>query len=328
MEPLDYIKDLISKASQAFIASSRAVKRKIGLEPIPATKIIDLKDKRMARFSGNTDPDSIDGILVSDFVEWNNPNNIRKVKDFRNTRDSLIGDQNIPLKEISQYWGVEDGKLKVGDLNTFRDNTTVVPKRNKNIGLVNKVRLYTPNRDSIKIYNRMYKDAFKRDLKRQEDYYTQYFDSLGIEYPSKYNPFRIWIEGLDELDSIQIKEFWRGFPSLEESSKIDKLRNPRIQFVTDNGPVEATNNIGKNKMFFSNENGDAIFVNNLQDINQEQLDSLNKRLRANPAYPVLVDNGRYSHYYEKNGDYKKYISGDFHRPDETLFVIGTKKHAD
>lgn len=69
MEPLDYIKDLISKAAQAFNAGSRAIKRKIGLEPIPATKIIDLKDKEMARFSGNTDPDSIDGILVSDFVE-------------------------------------------------------------------------------------------------------------------------------------------------------------------------------------------------------------------------------------------------------------------
>ena len=85
---------------------------------------------------------------------------------------------------------MEDGKLKVGDLNIFRDNTTVVPKRNKNIGLVNKVMLYAPNRDSIKIYNKMYKDALKRDLKRQDDYYIQYYDSLGIEDPSKYNPFR------------------------------------------------------------------------------------------------------------------------------------------
>ena len=42
-------------------------------------------------------------------------------------------------------------------------------------------------------------------------------------------------------------------------------------------------------------------------------------------YPVLVDNGRYSHYQLEAGSYREYIRQDFCRPDEVLYVVGSRE---
>lgn len=83
------------------------------------------------------------GILTNDFVEENDNNEQRLAIDFKNTTDTKLGDKEIPLENISTYYGIEDGQLKIGPLEIFNDSTMVVPNRAKNVGKVKKV-LYKP----------------------------------------------------------------------------------------------------------------------------------------------------------------------------------------
>lgn len=80
----------------------------------------------------------LNSILFNDFVE-SSGNNIRKAKEFKNTTDTLIGDRNIPLSRISQFYGVEDGKVRTGSLDIFDPETVVVPRRNPGKDKVKKV---------------------------------------------------------------------------------------------------------------------------------------------------------------------------------------------
>lgn len=104
---------------------------------------INLNDYNVQQVTKDNVSDNTLGILTNDFVEKNDNNEQRLAIDFKNTTDTKLGDHEIPLENISTYYGIEDGKLKVGPLEIFNDSTMVVPNRAKNVGKVKKV-LYKP----------------------------------------------------------------------------------------------------------------------------------------------------------------------------------------
>lgn len=99
--------------------------------------IIDLSKENVSRITEDNQNES-KSLLWNDFIE-NDSNSIRPAKDFINTDDNYIGDNNIPLSNISTYYGIENGKLKAGDLSTFNPDTEVIPNRAKNIGKIQKI---------------------------------------------------------------------------------------------------------------------------------------------------------------------------------------------
>lgn len=305
-------------------------------------QIINLSNENVSRINPN---DKSNMILFNDFVEWDNPNNIRKAKDFKVTNDTLIGDNNIPLSKISQYYGIENGKLKVGNINIFDDNTTVVPKRNKRTdrikSIINNVltneqienyeNIIDNERDNIKnqkidLANRLMKeydidptfiDKITNYFKNKKDYRNSI---LTYGRRNRRNPTK---------EQKEVTKKYHSFtPKLSDEyiNAVNALKN-KSRFVTEKGDT-IQNDISRhgNKMFFADENGNSIFVNKLNELDKNQINELNSILNKTPLYPVLVDNGRYSMYYTspEQGDYEKYTSFDLQRGHNNIFVVGTK----
>lgn len=67
-------------------------------------------------------------ILGGDFVETKNSNAIRKAKDWINVKGSF-GDKNLPSEKVTSFYGVENGKFKVGKASDFNSETEIVPRR-------------------------------------------------------------------------------------------------------------------------------------------------------------------------------------------------------
>lgn len=96
--------------------------------PFSGSAVIDLNNKNVARIQ--QDDQNIESILANEFVE-SNKNTYRRKKDFINTTDTLLGDKRIPLSKIRTFYGIENGKLKAGPIDSFNDTTTIVPNRAK-----------------------------------------------------------------------------------------------------------------------------------------------------------------------------------------------------
>lgn len=207
--------------------------------------IIDLSKENVSRITEDNHKES-KSLLWNDFVE-NDQNSIRPAKDFINTDDNYIGDNNIPLSNISTYYGIEDGSLKAGDLSIFNPNTLVIPNRAKNIGKVQKI------------------------INNSNEKTSSDSPYLAITQSNDTVPFPI---------------------------------NPSVS----------------PKMVFADENGNAVFINNLRDDNIR--DSLNTHLNNTPMYPILVDNGRYSSYYPE-GEALDVYAGIIRNPNN-MHIIGLK----
>lgn len=80
------------------------------------------------------------------------------------------------------------------------------------------------------------------------------------------------------------------------------------------------------KQYLISPDGAALFLHGYNNA-PEDVEAINSFLSKHPAYPVLVDNGRYSHYQIGNGNVEKYISegrvGGF--PDEKMYIQGVVK---
>jgi hypothetical protein len=68
-------------------------------------------------------------ILGGEFLESKNKNTVRTSKQWQKTKDKFYSDQNLPVKNIKSFYGVENGKLKLGAAKDFNDNTVIVPNR-------------------------------------------------------------------------------------------------------------------------------------------------------------------------------------------------------
>ena len=66
-------------------------------------------------------------IIGGEFIE-NNPNTVRKAKDWLNAND-FYSDKNYPSKSVESFYGVENGIFKVGSASDFKPETEIVPRR-------------------------------------------------------------------------------------------------------------------------------------------------------------------------------------------------------
>lgn len=236
------------------------------------------------------------GVLWNDFVEKND-NAIREARDWRNTTDTLIGDKRIPLSNISQYYGIEDGHLKAGDLSLFGDDTRIIPIRNRNIGKVNYVGIDTVTTPD---YSEIIHEKYPAP-----NFFERLF-GIGERVTPEY------IKARNEYAQSLYK-------TNTPATKYKTLYKP--YFLTQQGDTVYMENAGfknhKNKVVLSDENGNAVFVKNLLDDNVRN--SLNSKLGETPLYPILIDNGRYSHY-----DLSGNVAG-YRNPldsDRSMYIVG------
>ena len=268
----------------------------------------------------SSNDESNDYVFSNEFIEKNN-NTVRKAKDFKNTQDTLLGDKKINLDNISNFYGVENGKLKSGDINSFDDDTYVVPNRHKKTGKVKEILEFDekvpPREEYKKELNKIHKTIADSHKDEYNDYVNTIRNSNGGRKPSDERLMRDFAKRYPE----QEKELSKG-NKIIESTLADAKNHPiRKGFfgVTENNDTVPIQNTGL-KMMFSNEKGNTAFVSGMKQ-NREKL---NEFLKENPSYPVMLDNGRYSHY-RKDGDVNAYMAiGE--KPENT-YVIGAKKKA-
>lgn len=323
----------LDRAVQAVKAGYNKIKKYF--EEPSGFDYIDLSNQNVARIRSNTQ--NVNSILANEFVEGDNPNTIRKAKDFIATRDTLLGDRNIPLSKISQYYGIEDNKLKVGDLNIFNPETTVIPNRAKNIGKVKKVlpAKKLPNDQKETLQNKLDSLTNKRINDRTQQL-ESLADSLNLE-PTFFNYFNgiltnkspKELAGLDYTSKNKI-------PLLTSKDLIEQIKltkdklYPKSRLITEqNDTIQMPYYFLKDKMMFADEVGNSIFINNLNSAKQEELDIINQKLDSIPMYPILIDNGRYSDYYKSTSptqNYTTYTWQDLYRDPQSLFIIGTTKN--
>lgn len=91
--------------------------------------IKDLSNDNICRITCDTNDNDIESILFCDFHEKNNIA-YNTVKFFKENKDTLITDKNIPVKNFKWWYGLYNGKLIVNTLNNLPDDMTVIPVRN------------------------------------------------------------------------------------------------------------------------------------------------------------------------------------------------------
>lgn len=251
----------------------------------------DLKGKEMKDVSKTNKANFVIG---NEFSEKNR-NTVRKAKNFKHTTDTLLGDRKIPLSKISQFYGMENGKLKVGDLDTFDDNTEVVPVRNKNVGKIKEV-------------------GIKKTM------IPDYSDLVNKKYPVP--SFWRSLTHPDEAHQNRINRINYSNELARKKAKTNKYIKvpPRTYFINENNDtIYPSGQFGiHDKMLFSDEEGNAIFLKDIED--EKVFNQLNKALKEKSRYPILIDNGRYSHY-EPTGDVNSYPIQGFDTKKD-MYLIG------
>lgn len=454
--------------------------------------LLDLSGETLTRVGPDTE--GVKGIYFSEFVEERNPNQIRPAAGFRNTADSLITDKEIPLSKISRFYGIEDGKLKIGGLDNFRDSTVVIPVRNRNYGAVadidiehssfwQRLRISTPGRvrelrnkfdtdkaaalrrrdealvkgrrleggvslDMVgpfsRAYGIRYADRFRQGMfpaaQRAIEAYAlarfeghmdtllhgsvdgrrELFRMLADEarkegkgererlfrdaerFVSTATPneglavgmifklvgktvdARTGISADDEdghlwallnkaerqnlLEAVKVAELVVDCEGKMPEEELDRLREmidrrmavseearklgsdisegdmwerrtfrrpslvglepdkSRLVMRGVDGSVLHDETVVKNagsKLVLGDSLGHAFFINNLNGVGREEVERMNRVLKKHPLFPLLVDNGRYSHYQLEAGSYRDYIRQDLYRPDRNLYVVGS-----
>lgn len=266
---------------------------------------------------------ALKNILTNDFVE-NNANNIRVAKDFKNTKDTLIGDNKIPLSNMPYFYGIQDGNLKIGHINDFNDETTVVPVRNRT-GLVTRIIKDNAAQKQVQSLSERLDNAKPQWLKNLYNKYEQINnreDKTRFLYNIYYPQYNKWINSNSEAKQIS-----------------DKLNNLQDKYgkASPYTFYDQNNNIIENrfdkasvgKMLFITKDGKGSFMlSNPQKALRDPklLNQINNAIK-NGAYPVMVDNGRYMKYITNNPSYEEYTAGDFVRNPESMFVLGNRKKA-
>ena len=118
---------------------------------------------------------------------------------------------------------------------------------------------------------------------------------------------------------------------IKNPARVLKVRPPRNELSFFNGKrrvsEETMTRSASAKLLMADSTGRAVFINDLMRLSPRDLRRLNDMLSEHPLYPVLVDNGRYSHYQLEAGSYRDYIRQDLYRPDRDMFVVGSVDRA-
>ena len=260
---------------------------------------IDLSNKNVSRINSNTK--GVKTILTNEFVEGDNRNTVRKKKDYINTQDTLLGDNKIPLSRISTFYGIEDGKLKAGPISQFKDETIIVPNRAKNVGKIKKIIMID-------------KAAAKKSKEQSDSIIEAYNKQHGYK-PTLDLMLQPWL--ISPSAVLFVNEGPGAHTRVLSNHKL-----PSNKLITEKGDtIDSPDLNAAPKILFANEQGNAAFASNLR--NQEILKKLNDFLSRNPAYPIMVDNGRYSSYMLTLPNAKIY-SG-LNSPDN-MYIVGTTQY--
>ena len=133
----------------------------------------------------------------------------------------------------------------------------------------------------------------------------------------------------DRADSLNelARRLYQVEGMIKNPARVLKVRPPRNELSFFNGKrrvsEETMTRSVSAKLLMADSTGRAVFINDLMRLSPRDLRRLNDMLSEHPLYPVLVDNGRYSHYQLEAGSYRDYIRQDLYRPDKDLFVIGS-----
>ena len=277
--------------------------RRLGVGGLPPA-MVDMSAEEIARIGPETQ--HVKGIYFSDFVEVENSNHIRTAASFRETPDTILTDQRIPLSTVTRFYGVEDGKAKVGRLDQFQDNTVVLPVRNPFFGYVAGIEVI----QELSFWQRIY---FRP-------------------------PFTVWKERRALRRELQQLEAKGELPPGSSSRASVRRQLPiisaypggvRVRVIgTDGLPFEepTVQAAMGGKLFLADSLGHAIFVNRVDVLGPAELQQLNALLAEHPLCPVIIDNGRYARYALENGSYQDYVWQDLCRPDSCLFVVGSIRH--
>lgn len=107
-------------------------------------------------------------------------------------------------------------------------------------------------------------------------------------------------------------------------AKYNNLSSSEVGFVNGRGLFIPSTSLKRDKSLLVSPNGNSMFINNMGNLSPRQDSLVNDFLRRNGgAYPVQLDNGRYSHFLE--GDcttYDKYMSSDLYRAPESVWAFG------
>jgi len=327
--------------------------RRIGFGNTPPA-LVDLCEQKVARITAETQ--NVQGIYVSDFVETINSNHIRTASQFKGTADSILTDKMIPLSAISRFYGVEDGKVKVGRLDQFKDETIVLPVRNKNHGYISLIvgpegeerrnKLYfRPLFRTIRARNELKgelrgevregKEAFlkaRRLVPLPQDYkkatdslycllYTAEAAHPSLESDTLRSLYRTMLLGSIARKKLSPKSIRKYLPLVSPYPAVGHYKF----YDADGRPVEeeTLSNAIDGKIFMADSLGHGVFINRLKDFSDKEMDELNRLLGEHPMCPILIDNGRYARFYLEEGSYQEYISQDLYHPDDRLYVIGS-----
>ena len=284
-----------SRIGQDVHAVGLAVKRHLGYggsEPV----LVDFSELNIARIGPGTE--GVLGIYFSDFVETANSNHIRPARRFRDTADTLLTDKMMPLSHFSRFYGIEEGRIKVGRLDQFADSTTVLPVRNKDCGYIGRITVERAGELSNELYFRQPLQVLRdrREMRRR-------LRQAGARSASAYRSIRKQYPFVSLYPGgIEVKVYGRGGTLMDDSTVRDALDG---------------------KLFLADSLGNAVFVNRLMFLGNEGVMRLNSLLEAHPMCPVIIDNGRYCEFSLQDGNYRDYVRQDLFYPDSCHYVVGS-----
>lgn len=319
---------------------------------------LDLSDRNVLVANGPKMPNA-EYILTNEFDERKNRNNIRKAKDFINTNDTLIGDKNIPLSKITKFYGVEDGKLKAGNITDFKENTVVAPNRAKDVGRIKEFQPEVPDENAYKYpFGEYFENEYMNNALYQPekgwsgDYYDrnpddkaadiQAFERMLDKYPNMKKEYQDIKnnQGNDAYtkavldytyNNKRVKEDYHRklfdtkmsiYKTLGEQSDDIKKKGHKQFVITENNDTIPNYFTNYPKVYFADENGNAYFTSNIKDPNAAP--KINEFLSKHPSYPVMVDNGRYMSV-RNDGDVLSYTGGFM--PYNNMIIGVEKKKA-
>ncbi len=107
-------------------------------------------------------------------------------------------------------------------------------------------------------------------------------------------------------------------------AKYESLSGTPVGFLNKDGASVPMTGMRRDKSLLVSPNGNSMFLNNLDGFNARQDSLVNAFLRKNGgAYPIQIDNGRYSHFLEGDkANYDSYMAADLYRKPETVWAFG------
>lgn len=268
------------------------VLKNVGIQGVPGglssdDTTIDLTNRNMNYAKVNQ---TADGkiIIGGEFIEDTN-NTVRKAKDWLTATDTY-SDKKYPSKDIQSFYGIENGKFKVGKANEFNPETEIVPRR---FGAINidkavlngeEMRLLdkqgnpiyqnTPNTGKFILYSPStgkaqftYINTGKSGVNKVNDFLKKNKDAQYIHLDNgRYEYYGINPEGLTEQDfkNYYEQDFKRegnpGYNMILKKYGGDEL-NPNPYMKEEGGETNLFNWNNLDQWF--KNGGESDFVNNI-----------------------------------------------------------------